>query len=348
MTEVRVLIVDDSAMMRSFLREVLAADPGIEVVGVASDPFSAREKIKALNPTVVTLDIEMPGMDGLTFLEHLMRLRPMPVVMVSSLTQRGAAATLKSLELGAIDFVAKPTEGLETGWPDFRAEVIAKVKTAATAYVPYEMPPTKYLTRAHGAGGAGRLVAIGGSTGAVAVLQNIIVAMPAAGPAMLVVVHMPALFTKQFAARLDGLSAMRVVEAADGMNVVAGYVYISPGDRHLTVKRKASGYVCQLENGPRVNGHIPSVDVLLESVASAAGPSALGVILTGMGKDGAIGLKAMRDVGALTACQDKATSLIYGMPGAAVAEGAVCNELPLSDIASYILRNDVMPLRVRA
>jgi two-component system chemotaxis response regulator CheB len=181
----------------------------------------------------------------------------------------------------------------------------------------------------------------------VAVLQNIIVAMPAAGPAMLVVVHMPALFTKQFAARLDGLSAMRVVEAADGMNIVAGYVYIAPGDRHLTVKRKVSGYVCQLENGPRVNGHIPSVDVLLESVASAAGPNALGVILTGMGKDGAIGLKAMRDAGALTACQDEATSLIYGMQGAAVAEGAVCNELPLADIASYILRNDVMPQRVR-
>ena len=210
MTEVRVLIVDDSAMMRSFLREVLTGDPGIEVVGVASDPFSAREKIKLLNPTVVTLDIEMPGMDGLTFLEHLMRLRPMPVVMVSSLTQRGASATLKSLELGAIDFVAKPTVGLETGWPDFRAEVIAKVKTAATAYVPYEVPTPRYLAKPTGASGPGRLVAIGGSTGSVAVIQHIVVAMPAAGPAMLVVVHMPALFTKQFAARLDGLSAMRV------------------------------------------------------------------------------------------------------------------------------------------
>ena len=241
MTEVRVLIVDDSAMMRSFLREVLTSDPGIEVVGVASDPFSAREKIKVLNPTVVTLDIEMPGMDGLTFLEHLMRLRPMPVVMVSSLTQKGAAATLKSLELGAIDFVAKPTVGLETGWPDFRAEVIAKVKTAATAYVPYEVPTPRYLAKPAGASGPGRLVAIGGSTGSVAVIQHIVVAMPAAGPAMLVVVHMPALFTKQFAARLDGLSAMRVREAADGMNVVEGYVYIAPGERHLTVKRKASG-----------------------------------------------------------------------------------------------------------
>ena len=343
MTEVRVLIVDDSAMMRSFLREVLTSDPGIEVVGVASDPFSAREKIKLLNPTVVTLDIEMPGMDGLTFLEHLMRLRPMPVVMVSSLTQKGAAATLKSLELGAIDFVAKPTVGLETGWPDFRAEVIAKVKIAATAYVPYEVPTPRYLAKPAGASGPGRLVAIGGSTGSVAVIQHIVVAMPAAGPAMLVVVHMPALFTKQFAARLDGLSAMRVREAADGMNVVEGYVYIAPGERHLTVKRKASGYVCQLEDGPRVNGHMPSVDVLLESVAIAAGPAALGVILTGMGKDGAIGLKAMRDAGALTACQDEATSLIYGMPGAAVAEGAVCDELPLSDIPGYILRNEGRP-----
>ena len=346
MTEVRVLIVDDSAMMRSFLREVLASDPGIEVVGVATDPFSAREKIKALNPTVVTLDIEMPGMDGLTFLEHLMRLRPMPVVMVSSLTQRGAASTLKSLELGAIDFVAKPTQGLETGWPDFRAEVIAKVKTAATAFVPYEVPPTRYLARPEGAETPGRLVAIGGSTGSVAVLQHIIVAMPASGPAILIVVHMPALFTKQFAARLDGLSAMRVTEAAEGMEIVAGHAYIAPGERHLTVKRSAGGYVCRLEDGPRVNGHMPSVDVLFESVANAAGPNALGVILTGMGKDGAIGLKAMRDAGALTACQDEATSLIYGMPGAAVAEGAVCDELPLADIPGYILRNDSLPQAV--
>jgi two-component system chemotaxis response regulator CheB len=339
----RVLIVDDSAMMRSFLREVLAGDPAIEVVGVARDPFSARQKIKDLNPSVITLDVEMPGMDGLTFLEHLMRLRPMPVVMVSSMTQRGAATTLRALEIGAVDFVAKPSEGLETGWPDFAAEIIAKVKTAAAAFVPYEIPPTHHLDMPPKEGGPHRLVALGGSTGSVAVFQHIIGAMPADGPAMLVAVHMPVQFTKQFAARLDDLCAMKVSEAADAMPVAIGHVLVAPGDRHLTVKRTTSGYMCKLENGPRVNGHLPSVDVLFESVARAAGANGLGIILTGMGKDGAIGLRAMRDAGALTACQDQATSLIYGMPGAAVAEGAVGQELPLSSIPAYILRNAGSP-----
>ena len=336
---VRVLIVDDSAMMRSFLREVLSSDPGIEVVGVASDPFSARQKIKALNPSVITLDIEMPGMDGLTFLEHLMRLRPMPVVMVSSLTQRGAATTLRALELGAVDFAAKPSQGLETGWPDFTAEVISKVKTASTAYVPYEVPPANPLTLPRNATGPGRIVALGGSTGSVAVFQHIIGAMPADGPAMLVAVHIPAQFTRQFAARLDGLCAMKVCEAASGMVVAPGHVYVAPGDRHLTLRCSSKGYVCRLEDGPRVNGHVPSVDVLFESVAASAGRGAIGIILTGMGKDGAVGLRAMRDAGALTACQDEATSLIYGMPAAAVALGAVRDELSLPDIPHYILRN---------
>lgn len=336
---VRVLIVDDSAMMRSFLREVLAGDPEIEVVGVAPDPFLARQKIKELNPSVITLDIEMPGMDGLTFLEHLMRLRPMPVVMVSSLTQRGAAATLRSLEIGAVDFVAKPSSDLEAGWPDFRAEIIAKVKTAAAAFVPYDVPPARHLTFPQGTGGTSRLVALGGSTGSVAVFQHIIGAMPADGPAMAMAVHMPAQFTKQFAARLDDICAMIVSEAEDGMPLVPGRVLVAPGDRHLTVKRIGQNYICKLENGPRVNRHVPSIDVLFESVARAAGPDSLGIILTGMGRDGAVGLKAMRDAGALTACQDEATSLIYGMPGAAVAEGAVCQELPLSGIPAHILRN---------
>jgi len=336
---VRVLIVDDSAMMRSFLREVLAGDPEIEVVGVAPDPFLARQKIKELNPSVITLDIEMPGMDGLTFLEHLMRLRPMPVVMVSSLTQRGAAATLRSLEIGAVDFVAKPSSDLEAGWPDFRAEIVAKVKTAAAAFVPYDIPLPRHLTLPRDAGGASRLVALGGSTGSVAVFQHIIGAMPAEGPAMAVAVHMPAQFTKQFAARLDDMCAMGVSEAEDGMPLVPGRVLVAPGDQHLTVRRIGQNYVCKLENGPRVNGHVPSIDVLFESVARAAGPDSLGIILTGMGRDGAIGLKAMREAGALTACQDQATSLIYGMPAAAVAEGAVCQELPLSGIPAHILRN---------
>jgi two-component system, chemotaxis family, protein-glutamate methylesterase/glutaminase len=335
----RVLIVDDSAMMRSFLREVLSGDPDIEVVDVASDPFMAREKIKALSPSVITLDVEMPGMDGLTFLEHLMRLRPMPVVMVSSRTQRGAATTMRALEIGAVDFVAKPSDGLETGWPDFQAELVSKVKNAALAYVPYEMPPQRQLASSVTAAHASRLVALGGSTGAVAVLQHIIGEMPASAPALLVVVHMPAQFTKQFAARLDGLSAMTVVEAEDGMKVKAGHAYIAPGDKHMTAIKRGTDYICKVQSGPRISGHVPSVDVLFNSVASAAGSNGLGIILTGMGKDGALGLKAMRDAGAITACQNQATSLIYGMPGAAVAQHAVCDELALSDISEYILEN---------
>jgi two-component system, chemotaxis family, protein-glutamate methylesterase/glutaminase len=343
MTDVRVLIVDDSAMMRSFLREVLSSDPEIEVVGVAADPFSAREKIKALNPTVITLDIEMPGMDGLTFLEHLMRLRPMPVVMVSSLTQRGAVTTLRALDIGAVDFVAKPSEGLETGWPDFRSEIISKVKNAAEAYVPYEVPPAQHLPAVVTKTEASRLVALGGSTGSVAVLQHIIGAMPANAPGMVVVVHMPAQFTKQFAARLNSLAEMTVIEAENGMIVEQGHVYIAPGDRHLTVSKTMTGYMCKIQHGPRINGHVPSVDVLFDSVAGVAGANGLGIILTGMGRDGAIGLKAMRDAGAITAGQNKATSLIYGMPGAAASLNAVIEELDLSDIAEYILKNARIP-----
>ncbi len=336
---IRVLIVDDSALMRSFIGEVLAADRGIEVVGAASDPFSARQKIKLLNPDVITLDVEMPGMDGLTFLEHLMRLRPMPVVMVSTATSQGSATTLRALEIGAVDFVAKPSVALETGWPDFSAELIAKVKTAASAFVPYHVPATTALKMPDDLERPGKIIALGGSTGSVAVFQHIIGAMPADGPAILIAVHMPAQFTKQFAARLNGLCAMDVVEAADNMPVVTGRAIVAPGDRHLTIKRLASGYICKLESGPRVNGHVPSVNVLFDSVASAAGSDAIGIILTGMGRDGAIGLRAMRDAGALTACQDEATSLIYGMPSAAVAEDAVSIQLPISDIPSFILNN---------
>ncbi len=336
---VRVLVVDDSAMMRSFLREVLSGDAGIEVVGVASDPNSARQKIKLLDPDVITLDIEMPGMDGLTFLEHLMRLRPTPVVMVSSLTQRGATATLRALEIGAVDFVAKPSSGFENDWPEFRSEITAKVKSAATALVPFEMPGKATLPTPIGASASTKIVALGGSTGSVSVLQHIISAMPSDGPGIIVAVHMPAQFTKQFAARLDGICAMTVSEASDGTPIEEGHVYVAPGDRHLMIKRMKSGYVCKLENGPRINGHVPSVDVLFESVANSAGKNAVGVILSGMGRDGAAGLRAMREAGAVTACQDEASCLIYGMPGSAVALGAVCDELPLLEIPGYICRN---------
>ena len=336
---VRVLIIDDSAVMRSFLADALGGDPGIEVVGSAPDPAVARQKIKALNPDVITLDIEMPGMDGLTFLDHLMRLRPMPVVMVSSLTQSGAAATLRALELGAADFVAKPLHGAEAAWPEFTAAIAEKVKRAARSRAPLALPPPVRLPPLGSAAMAGRVIVLGGSTGAVAALQHILSAMPEDAPAMAAAVHMPAQFTRQFAARLDGLCSMRVLEAAEGLPLERGHVYLAPGDRHMTIARHGPGHCCRLEDGPKVSGHRPSVDVLFESVARSAASHGLGIILTGMGRDGAIGLRAMRGAGALTACQDEATSLIYGMPGAAVAADAVEAELPLPDIAAFILRH---------
>jgi two-component system, chemotaxis family, protein-glutamate methylesterase/glutaminase len=333
---VRVLIVDDSAMMRSFLREVLSESEGIEVVGTAPDAHSARQKIKILNPDVLTLDIEMPGMDGVTFLEHLMRLRPMPVVMVSSLTQNGAAATLRSLELGAADFVAKPLHGIETSWPEFRAEVSRKVRSAARSKAPAYYPPAADPLPPEG-NVYSKVVAIGGSTGSVSVIQHIICSMPADGPPIVVAVHMPPLFTKQFAARLNGLSRMAVEEACDNAPLACGRAYIAPGDRHLTIRKSGHGFACALEDGPRVNGHIPSVDVLFESVAMQAAENSVGVLLSGMGKDGAIGLKAMAESGAQTASQDEASCVIYGMPAAAVAIGASRRELDALAIPQFII-----------
>jgi two-component system, chemotaxis family, protein-glutamate methylesterase/glutaminase len=336
---VRVLIVDDSAVMRSFLRDVLSSDPDIEVVGVAADADAARSQIKLLRPDVLTLDIEMPGMDGMTFLEHMMRLWPMPVIMVSSLTQRGASVTLRALEMGAVDFAAKPLNNAESNWADFTTEIVGKVRNAAMALVPWTMPELKKLAARPGTPGVGRLVVLGGSTGSVPVVQAILQALPVECPPILISLHMPPRFTKQFAERLNSLCAVQVQEAEDDMVALPGNAYVSPGDSHLTVRSTAKNYVCRLEVGPRVNGHMPSVDVLFDSVARIVGNKAIGVILTGMGRDGAAGLKAMRDVGAITACQDESTSLIYGMPKVAVQVGAARDQLPAGDIAAYILEH---------
>jgi two-component system chemotaxis response regulator CheB len=336
MMPVRVLIIDDSAMMRSFLREVLSESDEIEVVGTAPDAQTARRKIKLLDPDVLTLDIEMPGMDGLTFLEHLMRLRPMPVLMVSSLTQNGAAATLRALDLGAADFVAKPQLDMESAWPEFRSEVVRKVVGAARSKAPALYPaPAVPLPQDDNV--YSKIVAIGGSTGSVSVIQHIISSMPANGPPVVVAVHMPPLFTRQFANRLNGLSRMEVAEASDGARLTSGRAYIAPGDSHLNIRKSGQGYYCALEKGPRVNGHIPSVDVLFESVAMQAGEESVGILLSGMGKDGAIGLKAMLEAGAQTASQDETSCVIYGMPAAAVALGASQVELDALAIPQYII-----------
>jgi two-component system chemotaxis response regulator CheB len=352
---IKVLIVDDSALVRKLLTEMLSKDSEIEVVGTASDPYVAREKIKALNPDVITLDVEMPRMDGVTFLENLMRLRPMPVVMVSSLTQRGADVTLRSLELGAIDFVAKPKLDVAGTLTSYADELIAKVKTAANARV-YARPKTIRATarqvdprRTADAilplsaphrvlRTTDRIVAIGASTGGTEAIRALLENLPADAPAIVISQHIPAAFSKAFAERMNRCSPMAVCEAQDGQYILPGHVYIAPGDRHLLVARDGARYVCRLNDGPAVNRHRPSVDVMFRSVAQNVGPNALGILLTGMGDDGARGLKEMLEAGARTIAQDEATSVVWGMPGAAYKLGAAEIVLPLLRIPAEILK----------
>lgn len=332
---IRVLVVDDSATMRSLISAVLGKDPEIEVVGQAADPYEAREAIKALNPDVITLDVEMPNMNGIDFLEKIMRLRPMPVVMVSTLTTRGAEITLEALEIGAVDCVAKPSTG---GLEGFR-ELPGKVKAAARARV-------RPLDRTAGAPAPariahepdGRLIAIGSSTGGVEALIAILSRFPNNCPPTVITQHMPEGFTRSFAERLDRLCAPRVEEASDGAPLDVGRVFVAPGGlNHLEVAG-GTRLRCRVAPGEPVNGHRPSVDVLFSSVAKAVGPRAVGAILTGMGRDGARGLLEMREAGARTVGQDEASCVVYGMPKAAFELGAVERQAPLEKIASELLK----------
>lgn len=335
---IRVLVVDDSATMRSLISAVLSRDPEIEVVGQANDPYEARQAIKALNPDVMTLDVEMPNMNGIDFLEKVMRLRPMPVVMVSTLTTRGAEVTLEALELGAVDCVAKPFTG---GLDGFR-ELPEKVKVAARARVrPLDRvagAPTPSRLASGAAPGEGRLIAIGSSTGGVEALVAILSRFPADCPPTVVTQHMPESFTRSFSERLDRLCAPRVEEATDGAPLDAGRVYVAPGgEAHLEVAG-AGRLRCRITPGERVNGHRPSVDVLFASAARTVGARGVGCILTGMGRDGAQGLLEMRRAGARTVGQDEASCVVYGMPRAAFEIGAVERQLPLDRIAAELLR----------
>lgn len=340
---IRVLIVDDSALIRQLLSHLLSEDPEIKVVGVAADPLVAREKIKAENPDVVTLDVEMPKMDGLSFLERIMRLRPMPVVMVSTLTQKGADVTLKALELGAVDFIGKPTIDVESGWQEKKEELIAKVKAAARARVQSRSngskPAKKVVSSNIGFRTTDKVVAIGASTGGVDALREVICALPADSPPILITQHMPPSFTGRFAERLNSLAAVSVAEATDNARVMPGHVYIAPGDKHLKLSRSGANYTCKLWDGPLVTGHKPSVDVLFESVAEVAGENCVAAILTGMGKDGGKGMLKIRETGAMTVGQDEATSLVYGMPRVAFEMGGVQEQLPLGKIAEGIMKH---------
>ena len=340
MKKTSVLVVDDSATIRRLLTEILSRDPEIEVVGQAPEPAVARQMIKELNPDVITLDIEMPNMNGLDFLEKIMRLRPMPVVMVSTLTQRGAEATIEALELGAVDYHAKPTDNVAASLVAGGAELATKVKTAARARV--RARPAQAARKAAAPlvarGANASLVAIGASTGGVEALIELLSHFPENCPPAVITQHMPEHFTASFAARLDRICAPKIAEAADGAPLLPGHVYLAPGGRrHLEVTGIGT-LRCKLADGEAVSGHLPSVDVLFHSVARSAGRRAIGVILTGMGRDGAKGLLAMKQAGAATLGQDEASCVVYGMPRAAFEAGAVERQMPLEKLGPEIIR----------
>jgi two-component system chemotaxis response regulator CheB len=334
---VRVLIVDDSAVVRTVLRRELARYPDLEVVATATDPFTARNRIVELEPDVLTLDIEMPRMDGVTFLKKLMRYYPMPVVVVSSLTREGSATAVAAMEAGAVDVVAKP--GGAVGVGEIAQTLAERVRAAACARVdrqgdlrklpgkPAHTPvDTKY-----------KVIAVGASTGGTQAIQDMVCALPPAAPGIIVVLHIPKHFSYSYAKRLDSLCALDVKEAENGESVTPGKVLIAPGDRHLLLNRNGAKYNVVVKDGPSVNRHRPSVDVLFRSVARTAGSKAVGVILTGMGSDGAAGLKEMRDAGALTVAQDEASCVVFGMPKVAIENGGASAVVPLDKIPKWIV-----------
>ncbi|QYD69197.1 chemotaxis response regulator protein-glutamate methylesterase [Paraburkholderia edwinii] len=363
MQKIKVLCVDDSALIRSLMTEIINGQPDMEVVATAPDPLVARELIKQHNPDVLTLDVEMPRMDGLDFLEKLMRLRPMPVVMVSSLTERGSEITLRALELGAVDFVTKPRVGIRDGMLEYSEKLADKVRAAARARVRQAAPAAHPAAGgAHPAAAAAahaplfnnplvsteKLIIVGASTGGTEAIREVLVPLPPDAPAVLIAQHMPPGFTKSFAQRLNGLCRITVKEAEHGERVLPGHAYIAPGHAHLLLARSGANYIAHLSDEPPVNRHRPSVDVLFRSAAQHAGKNAIGVILTGMGRDGAAGLLDMRRAGAYTLAQDEASCIVFGMPREAIAMGAADDISPLADMSRRVMaRLNAMGERVQ-
>jgi two-component system, chemotaxis family, protein-glutamate methylesterase/glutaminase len=349
MSKTRVVVVDDSALVRSLLGEIINRQPDMECVGAASDPYVAREMIRNLDPDVITLDVEMPRMDGIDFLSKLMRLRPMPVVMVSTLTERGADVTLRALELGAIDFVAKPKIGVADGMRALATDITEKVRIAARARVQRAPAAAANATAAPQAAPVAvrpvgrlsteKLVFIGASTGGTEATKEVLMNLPPDSPAVVITQHMPAGFTRSYAARLDGLCKIRVKEATDGERVLPGHAYIAPGGEHLSIERSGANYIARVQATEPVNRHMPSVEVLFKSAARVAGPNAVGIMLTGMGADGAKAMKEMRDAGSFNICQDEASCVVFGMPREAIAAGAADEVLPLTRIAPRIIEH---------
>ncbi|PZP31593.1 MAG: chemotaxis response regulator protein-glutamate methylesterase [Roseateles depolymerans] len=348
MAKTKVVVVDDSALVRSILSEIINRQPDMECIGAAADPLVAREMIRNLNPDVITLDVEMPRMDGLDFLSRLMRLRPMPVVMVSTLTERGAEVTLKALELGAVDFVAKPKIGVADGIRQLAQDITDKIRIAAKAHIrrahaapaPGAAPaaPARPVTMASlGKASTEKLIFIGASTGGTEATKDVLINLPADSPAVVITQHMPPGFTKSYAARLDGLCKIRVKEAQDGERILPGHGYIAPGGLHLTVERSGANYIARVQDGEPINRHKPSVEALFLSAAKVVGPNAIGIMLTGMGADGAKAMKIMKDAGSYNYCQDEASCVVFGMPREAIAAGAADEVLPLNQIAHKVL-----------
>lgn len=350
MKKIRVLVVDDSALVRSLLTEIINRQADMECVGAANDPLIAREMIRSLDPDVITLDVEMPRMDGIDFLGRLMRLRPMPVVMISTMTAQGAEVTMRALELGAVDFVAKPRIGLANGLKDLAAEIVDKVRVASVAQ--FRRPPALALGEQIGAAPTpvarptntliGRLstekmICIGASTGGTEAIKEILVRMPADAPAIVITQHMPPGFTTSFAARLNGLCQITVKEAVHGERILPGHAYIAPGGKHFRVGRSGANYVAVVEDGEPVNRHRPSVEVLFLSCAEMVGRNAYGIMLTGMGNDGARAMREMHDKGSYNYVQDEASCVVFGMPREAIAHGAADEVLPLDKIAPALL-----------
>lgn len=352
----RVIVVDDSALVRSLLAEIINRQRDMECVGTANDPLIAREMIRELNPDVITLDVEMPRMDGIDFLGRLMRLRPMPVLMISTLTERGAEVTMKALELGAVDFVAKPRVGLSSGLNELATEIVEKIRVAAVAHVrravmrdtavPHANLMSPPVTSVHAPVSSGtllgristeKLICIGASTGGTEAIKEVLVQMPADSPAIVITQHMPPGFTTSFAARLNGLCQITVKEAVDGERILPGHAYIAPGGKQFSVARSGANYVAVVDDSPPVNRHKPSVEVLFKSAASVVGRNAYGIMLTGMGNDGAVAMKEMKDAGSYNYVQDEATCIVFGMPREAIAHGAADEVLPLGQIAHALI-----------
>ena len=341
--KINVLIIDDSALIRAILTEIINSSTDMNAVGAASNPLQAREMIKTLNPDVLTLDVEMPEMDGLTFLDKLMRLRPMPVLMISSLTERGSEAALRALELGAVDFLPKPKMGISDGMREYADTITEKIRIAYQARGKFRVPVASQARDTLPAlgmriGSTEKIIAVGASTGGTEAIKEFLIRLPADAPGIVIAQHMPEAFTKSFAARLDSLCKITVKEAQGNERILPGHAYIAPGHSHLLLKRSGANYMTELSQMPPVNHHRPSVEVLFRSVAQNAGKNVIGVMLTGMGKDGAVGMLEMRQAGAYNFAQDEATCVVFGMPREAIAVGAVDEVVPIQDMAQKVLQ----------